>query len=326
VTALDDLHALWAELKLTTKGYTQMRQPLVAGHWQNATAIYEKLEAELGATPPPPPPTPPSGTVLADQRAIHMVSLPPAGDSATDQDPSGFWDGLTYKNGDIWLTTDPFYGKVYAVCCNGASSNPWYDDATSMSAELTKRKGNRAGLWDWYALVFAVATDFTPTDWGVVYQFNYPTLSSPPLAIAIDRNGIGLDRLAGRLRETSPGNGKWYVADVQDHPRFLPLASVAGKWVEVLLGVKWAFDATGAIRCSTRCKANGETAFTSRFTADNVPTWQYRDGQPKPTAGLDKQGCYQGYGSVPPSWPTNHVLHRGFMVCSDEATARANLP
>lgn len=54
MTGLDDLHALWAELQLTTKGYTQLRQPLPPGHWSNAKVIYDRLAAELASAPPRP--------------------------------------------------------------------------------------------------------------------------------------------------------------------------------------------------------------------------------------------------------------------------------
>src|SRR5204863_372778 len=144
----------------------------------------------------------------------------------------------------------------------------------SVSGETTKRRAHRLGQWDWYATAIRVEPGFSAPDWGVVHQFNYPTLSSPPAAIGlVDNNGIlsfRLDRNAGLL--TDKGNG-WYGGTVVEGQWLIP--APIGKWAEFVIGIKWTTDATGSIRVYTRVKDNGEAGFTLRLTRDNTPTWQY---------------------------------------------------
>jgi hypothetical protein len=115
-------------------------------------------------------------------------------------------------------------------------------------------------------------------------------------------------------------------AAVIEEPRFLSLTSIGGKWVNIVLGVKWATDNSGQIEAWVKCAACGNTNYTLRWSHYNTPTMQYTAGQTPPTGALDKQGLYTGnYSSTNPV-PTNHITETGFIVATDRTTAQNALP
>jgi len=113
---------------------------------------------------------------------------------------------------------------------------------------------------------------------------------------------------------------------VIEEPRFLNLATIAGKWVNLVIGVKWATDNTGQVEAWAKCAACGDSGYTLRWSHYNTPTMQYQAGQAPPTGALDKQGLYVGNYSSTATVPTNHVTETGFIVATDRTTAQNALP
>jgi hypothetical protein len=255
------------------------------------------------------------------------------------QSPANFWDCLCYLNNNIQLAPDARYGKLYAVRVGAGSTNPWYNvGPLAASAEITKLRPNRLGMWDWYANAVRVEPGFTAPDWATVQQLNYPSLSSPPASLDLHKvNGVlswTFYRNAGLLTANSGG---FYKGTAFEEPALMPVEQ--GKWTEFIIGIKWATDSSGEVRVYTRVPANGETGFTLRLSRSNTPTWQYgstpsgnvrADGTDVSTGTqhrtLDKEGLYFGYYSTPSSFPTNSVSESGMVVASDMATAQSSLP
>jgi hypothetical protein len=245
------------------------------------------------------------------------------------QSPS-VWDCLCFLNNDVALQSDSRFGKVYAVTAGPSSGNPWGSLSPRYAAsEVSKRRPVRMGQWDWYANSYKALPGWTLTDWGTVTQMNYPTITSPPLEIDFDKYGVGIERSVGYV----PAGGG---APIHDAQRWFSVSSVIGKWVDFVVGVKWATDTTGSIRVYTRCRECGDTGWILRYSKDNIITMQYgagimnKDGT-SPSTGqplntLDKEGLYWGYESTPSSKPTDHILESGLVRTSDEASAKAALP
>jgi hypothetical protein len=265
-----------------------------------------------------------------------MTTLYSTSSTSQGQSPV-LWDCLCFLNNDIQLASDGRYGKVYAVKAGPGSRNPWNTGfpAGYASAEITKGRPNDLGKWDWYAQAYRISGGFTGPGFVTVSQFGYPTLSSPPLGLYLgNSNGVlnfQLFRNAGLL--TNNGSG-WYGGTVVEQPSFLPVP--LGKWVELILGVRWATDNTGEIRVYTRTE--GEADFTLRLSRSGQPTWQYgttsygtvnADGSNasgQQVRVLDKQGLYFGYPDGRTSFPTESLQETGLVRASDYATARATLP
>jgi Polysaccharide lyase len=282
-----------------------------------------------------------SGAVLFDGRATRMSEIHST--SATDQTQAPLvWDCLCFLGNDIALVPDRRFGMVYSVTAGPGSKNPWWNGGDRIaSAEVSKRRPVRLGQWDWYANAYKVLSGYTPADWATVTQMNYPTITSPPLEIDFDKYGVGISRAVGYV---STVGGR---AEIIDHRRFFPVSAVVDKWVEFLIGVKWATDKTGAIRVYTRCRecAKGRSAprgqrqrrgWILRYSRDNIVTMQYGAGVMNANgtsiangAGMttiDHAGLYFGYSSTPSTMPTNRVLQRGLLRASDMATAASSLP
>jgi hypothetical protein len=233
-------------------------------------------------------------------------------------------------NNDIQLQSDPRFGKVYSITTGPNSHNPWWSPPPGVaSSEMSKSRPFRMGTWDWYANSFKALSGWTLTDWGTVSQMNYPTITSPPLEIDYDKNGVGIERSVGYVASVS---GSPQVHDVQ---RFFPVSSVIGKWVDFVIGVKWATDTTGSIRVYTRCLECGDTGWVLRYSKDNIITMQWGAGilnQDGSASGggtastLDKMGLYWGYYTAPSTEPTDHMLEMGLVRASDQASAMASFP
>lgn len=257
--------------------------------------------------------------------------------SGTSQGQSpALWDCLCYLNNDIQLAADARYGKVYTVKAGVGSHNPWYDPGAGIaSAELSKGRANDLGKWDWFAGGFKISSGLSAPDWAVLYQFGYPTLSSPPLALDLKKsNGTlyyNLYRNAGLLTNNGAG---FYKGEVFEEPLLLPVPY--GKWVDFILGVKWASDATGEIRVYARVE--GQAGYSLLLSRSNTPTWQYgttpygsvkADGTTSSggqATVIDHGGLYFGYWDTRSSFATESLLQTGITRSSDYATAAATLP
>jgi hypothetical protein len=318
------------QLQAGDAGYQLVVNVAPNGDWaqsklsNRSAAIAATTAPATTTTAPGPTTTSSGGTLLRNQSAGLMSTLWSTSTTAYGQTPAGFWDCTCFKNNDIQLATDASVGPVYSINNEVGSSNPWLTfPSNKASAEVSKRRDIRYGQWDWYGMAFKIPTNYAPTDWGLMAQFEYPSITSPPIGIAIDRGGVGLERDAGPVALNSSG---YMQAAVIEEPRFLSLTSIGGKWVNIVLGVKWATDNSGQVEAWVKCAACGDTSYTLRWSHYNTPTMQYTAGQTPPTGGLDKQGLYTGnYSSTNPV-PTNHITETGFIVATDRTTAQNALP
>jgi hypothetical protein len=281
---------------------------------------------------------PPTGTILFDGRAAKMTEIHSTAIGDQRQAPA-LWDCLCFLNDDIRLMGNKRFGKVYSIAVGPNSHNPWWNGGPRIvSAEVTTRRPVRLGQWDWYADSFMVLPGYVPTDFAAVAQMNYPTITSPPLEIDFDKYGVGISRAVGYV---SSVGGK---AEIVDNQRFFKVSAVVGKWVDFVIGVKWATDATGAIRVYTRCAAcirHGNTQairaqrrrWVLRYSRDSLVTMQYgagvmtADGKTpdgRDIVTIDHAGLYYGYSGTQPM-PTNRILQSGLVRASDRATAAATL-
>jgi hypothetical protein len=313
----------------------------------NKNGSAQAVSGQTATVAPPPAPAPTttttttttapavSGTVYFNGRAKNMTTLYSTSSTNYGQSPT-VWDCLCFLNNDIALASDARYGKVYATRAGVGSHSAWYTPGPGIAAaEISKRRPNDLGKWDWFAQGYKVSGGFSSQiGFIVLTQFGYPTLSSPPLGIYMGyTNGVlnfQLFRNAGLLTNRCG----WYCGQVLEQPSFLPVP--LGKWVDIIVGVKWANDSTGEIRVYTRTE--GQSDFTLRLTRSGTPTWQYGttsygtvNANGTNTSGqqvgvLDKQGLYFGYWDSRSSFPTESLQESGLVRASDYATARATLP
>lgn len=288
---------------------------------QGAALAYAVSQGYTAPAPmPPPPPNPP----LFDGRAARMTQL--WSTSTTDQGQSPkVWDGLTFNHNAISLVSDARWLQVYRVHTEPGYFNPWVTlPPYKAAAELTKARPIAAGEVDWYADSIRLVSPFTATDdFGELLQLAYPSLSSPPLALSVTQAGIGLERSTGACTLTASGWWKpaSYETPTQNH--FLDPQSVLGKWVDFVIGVKWAFDATGFIHVQYRVQGG---AWAIGYDRRGIVTGQWHTGSPPPTSGLDKMGFYQGWAvSSEGNVPTNTHYRRGLMRHVSQADAVASL-
>lgn len=270
-----------------------------------------------------PAPEPPATKPLFDGRASLVTSMRGCSRDMSFQGemtPQIYDGDGTYYENDISLVSDPRFGKVFKVSLDQASRNPFWvgQPSTKPSAEITERRPIAIGQVDWYAVSLKFQAGWKAGDWGVVVQLGYPTLTSPPLAVAISlKSGVakvGIDRHAGIVTSGTTG-----LTNVE--ARFHDLTDVQGKWLDFLIGVQWDPKANGWVRVETRPEGSG---WGVRYEAHDTPTWQQKSGDgPKPTV-MDKMGAYQDASHLTGSWE-NVVLHSGITRWADEASARASL-
>ena len=234
------------------------------------------------------------------------------------ESPSGFWDGLLFTYNDISLVPDAKYGQVYrhVVHPSPPSQNPWWWNGTTLYAGLTKYVQVNPGdtQWYWLAVQLEQWSDGGNSDmWSTVFQFGYPSVSSPPMSISPEYGSWCMERHGGLN-----GAAEYEVAHL------FPWQPTVGQWVEFLCGVKWTTDATGSWDISTRNEAQGETGFTQRYYKTGITTMQWDSDTPAgPQKNLDKQDLYVGDFAPITGAPTNIVRHSGFVRCSDKQTAQS---
>ena len=281
--------------------------------------------------------------MLFDGRATNMTSLSsyestPGTLSTLEQSQSPqLWDGLLFLNNDIQLASDSRYGKVYSIRTGLDSHNPYYTPTDGRSSELSRRRPMVLGSWDWYANAYKVKSGWTQPSWADLYQFGYPTLSSPPLSINIDRPYDGLPRFqlfqnAGLLKNNGSG---FYAGTQMGDTNIVPVPF--DTWVEIIVGVKWETNSTGELRAYYRIPSKG-TGWVLAVSKSGIPTEQYgttpsgsvnstfTDSSGKPLNVLDHGGLYFGYGSMPSSFPTNYVSQSGLVRASSLSAAQSTLP
>jgi len=311
-------------------------------HLLAAVAQYKtrKSQAQLAVTVNnavvPPPPPPPGNTPLFDGQAARMNSIT----GSTKKQGDAAWDGNSNASQDphIWgytatdiasgvyfmtdsgqIVPDPTYGKILRCNIGPGDTNPYFNQPTKPNGELTIQRPIAMGQVDWYANAIKIVSPYTLISGGfnVICQYGYPSLASPPLSISFDGNGFGIDRHVGVLQAAGDLTGATI-----EKPRFYTMANILDKWVELVIGVKWAMDNTGFVQVFGRVKANGDSTLIKKFEHLNTVTFQQIQGQSIKTSVNDKMGLYFGTQSNP---PTNTVLHRGFTRWDNEADAMASM-
>jgi len=273
-----------------------------------------------------------NGATVFDGRAKNMTTLVSTGTTNQQQSPA-LWDCLCFTNNDITLASNSRYTQVYSIHAEPGSKNPYNSGAPAYdaSAEVSKIRPNDLGQWDWFGGAWNIPSGLTAPDFVTLQQFGYPTLSSPPLAIDVGKPGgvlsYTLYRNAGKLTQVT---SDWSQGTVFEEPTIAPVTY--GKWMEIIVGVKWATDNTGEIRVYTR--AEGETAWTLRISESNTPTEQYGTTNYGTCAAdfsncpnvTDHGGLYFGFSDGRTTFAQESLLSRGLTRSTDLASAELTFP
>jgi hypothetical protein len=278
------------------------------------------------------PTTRPSfGPVHFDGRARQMGKLYSVGVDDQGQSPS-LWTCLCFEKNDLSLQPDASYGQVFKATVAVGDSNPWNTAAaaTSGAGQLSVRRKNNLGKWDWYASAFKV-----PAWSGALSDINFVNLLSVGYQTSSkDQVGLGLmnnhGTLAWQIHQNSGYANAPSGAAIGSVNYRIPLLPVNyGHWQEFVVGVKWATDNTGAVEVYSRT-AGG--SWTHVFEKLNEPTYLYgttpygtfaKDGSNWGTV-IDKIGLY--FGALNGAKPTETVYESGLTRASDLATAQSILP
>jgi Polysaccharide lyase len=278
------------------------------------------------------PPTstgpPAKGSVSFDGSARKMERLYSVGAANQGQSPH-LWTCLCFNNNSMSLVSDSTYGKAYKVAVGPGDRNPWNTAAPASNAagQVSKRRDNDLGKWDWYAIAVRVdAWADMATQWADIISVGYQTSAG-------DQVRLGLMNNKGNLYfEVSQNSG--YANNPNGHATgsvhyTQPILPVTfGQWREFVVGIKWATDNTGAVQVYSRTPGG---SWSKAFEKLNEPTYLYgttsygtfaQNGSNWPTV-LDKLGLYYGGNST--SFPTETVYESGLTRSSDLATAKATL-
>jgi len=271
---------------------------------------------------------------LFDGRASLMSHLG-CGGSDTTQTPNT-WDGIGYINCDVTLVSDARYGQVYRYHINDSSTAPFYDPGTDKGvSELSKYAYTKAsdsyGKWDWYALAIKLDPTWIQPTWNTFFEPNFPRYTSPPEGINTAYRNNSNGSVCWTYSTLSNCTLYWdlfryngVVGSLVRQDRWL-MPVEKGKWVEFVLGIKWAIDGSGAYRIYTRTPENGETSFTLRDSQTGVNTYQSQLGS-DPLNTTDIQMVYSGTEPIN-GWPSplwdNVAFHNGLRRYANEADALA---
>ncbi len=156
-----------------------------------------------------------------------------------------------------------------------SGDNPLNCCASSERAELTiMTNPNGSDLLEgltsgtkYYGFSVRLEPNFQFPEWSLLFQLHGPDYldAYPLVAIGVDADGYNLDHFGGDTT-TAP----------RIHRALGPVTP--GQWVDFILKVTFAKDATGEITVWRRNE--GETTFTQMTTLTNIPTLQYRGTDP----------------------------------------------
>jgi hypothetical protein len=274
--------------------------------------------------------------IYFDGRATRIGLLATAGQTGESNEATG-WACLCFMNNAITVQKDPRFGLVYNVLAGPGYHSPYLDSGPLRAfSEVSASRPVRLGKWDWYADSVKLLPGFSTSQlWGLVADFNYPTISHSPLEIDYDFAGVGIARDVGYFA-TQYGN-----PPIRDVRRFWPKSaypSLIGKWIDWVIGVKWATNRTGELRVYTRCgQCRNNKGWRLRYSLSASITMQWgagimnADGTSPQTGAelmtLDKMGLYYGYTTLPPSGlPTNRVLEMGIVRAATRSAAMGVFP
>jgi hypothetical protein len=276
------------------------------------------------------PGSPTSGSMSFDGRAKQMTRLYSVGVGKQSQSPD-VWTCLCFMNNDISLASDSTYGRVYKTSVTIGDHNPWDSTLapTSGAGQMSIRRGNNLGRWDWYAIGLNV-----PSWSGPLANISFVDILSVGYQTAQgDQVGLGLmedhGHLAWQIHQNSGyannPNGR-ALGSVNYTTPILPVDY--GHWQEFVVGVKWATDKSGAVEVYSR---NPGGSWRHIFERRDEPTYLYgttpygsfaQDGSNWRTV-IDKIGLYYGeYGGIK---PTQTIYESGLTRSSDLASAESTL-
>jgi hypothetical protein len=301
----------------------------------------------------------PTGNAVDDKRAYQCSEISMTGWSYNNPSPgvhtlAGSFNGndvvgahspylfsfLDFTNDDVEVLTDGDYGDYWHMKCGPTSHNPFVDHVPTSSFWYYTHNTNLSwsrpmytdqgdASWDWYAYAIKMDPGWTNLPDGSLFmEVGYPHIASPPLEIGINKSGnIQATRSAGLWA----GHYPWPSTEMS--PALFSYAATAGKWVEMLVGVYWSSHGAGQIIVKTRCPANGETVFTTRWQKSGIDTWQWSGGVPQDANGYmvdDLFGPYEQWNSSFSTHADNFPQHNyhlaGWVRCISEADARSFLP
>jgi Ig domain of plant-specific actin-binding protein len=315
-------------------GYTLVAQVAPGGVW-SASADSSQTAAVTGSGSTPPPP-PASGSLAFDGRASNMTTLysyeTTPGDLSTlqhGQSPN-IWSCLCFLKNDISLASDGTYGKAYKVAVDTGDTNPWGGSkVTDGAAQMSIRRSNDLGNWDYYAVAVKVPSWSGPMSdlyFSTILSVGYQTSQGDQVALGLYPNSSG--QLSFEMHQNSgyANNATgWAAGSVSYKQPFLPVTY--GQWQEFVVGVKWATDNTGAVQVYSRTPGG---SWSKVFEKLNEPTYLYgttpsgtfaQDGSNWGTV-IDKIGLYYNeYGGE-----SQTIYESGVTRSSDLATAESTFP
>jgi hypothetical protein len=240
------------------------------------------------------------------------------------------WTCLCFNNNSMSLVADSRYGKAYKVAVGPGDRNPWNTSApaSNASGQVTTRRANNLGKWDWYAVAVRVDSwaDLT-TQWADIISVGYQTSSGDQVRLGLmNKNGSLYFEVSQNSGYANDSSG-YAMGSVNYTQPILPVSF--GQWREFVVGIKWATDNTGAVEVYSRT-AGG--SWSKAFEKLNEPTYLYgttsygtfaKDGSNWPTV-IDKLGLYYGYADkTKTTYPVETVYESGLSRSSDRATAQS---
>jgi len=314
-------------------GYTIVAEVAPGGDWSQSS----NSKPTATVTTAPAPST--SGTLAFDGGADGMTTLysyetTPGNISTLQQGQSpNTWTCLCFNNNSMSLVADSRYGKAYKVAVGPGDRNPWNTSAPASNAagQVSKRRDNDLGKWDWYAVSVRVDSwaDLT-TAWADIISVGYQTSSGDQVRLGLKNNNGSLYFEVSQNSGYANNASGYATGSVHYTQPILPVTF--GSWREFVVGIKWATDNTGAVQVYSRT-AGG--SWSKAFEKLNEPTYLYgttsygtfaQDGSNWPTV-IDKLGLYYGYtDKTKTTFPVETVYESGLTRSSDLATAQSTLP
>jgi len=118
------------------------------------------------------------------------------------------------------------------------------------AGQVSKRRDNDLGKWDWYARSKVPSTWQRPP-WTSLASLGYETLSSDQAALGVKTYSSGtyvtIHQNSGLVSKTSTG---FYAGTVSYDAPVVPVTYDA--WQEFVIGVKWTADNTGGVQVYAR--------------------------------------------------------------------------
>jgi Polysaccharide lyase len=303
-------------------GYTIVAEIAPAGNWSEAVDS-QPTAAVTSAGP--------SGSVSFDGQANQMTQL--YSTSATNQGQSpGVWTCLCFVKNDLSLVSDSTYGQAYKAAVATGDTNPWGGSSTTDgAAQLSVRRNNDLGKWDYYSFAVKVPSwngPMSDLSFSELVSLGYQTSQSSQVALGLYGNGENNQPLSFSIDQNAgyTNNATGYATgSVHYNTTFMPVKF--GQWEEFVIGVKWATDNTGALRVYNRVPGG---SWSEVFDRENEATELYgstpngtfaADGSNWPTV-IDKMGLYfQEDGGE-----SETVYESGLTRSSDLTTAESALP